>query len=102
MDNLWFNEEEIDIMKDSSTFEIDAVERDDVESVSAAHHPQLHEDFCDDEQEFEMSTMHANVEITIPRGEPAKPIVDLLHTAEKSNHMDKVLDFPPISHEPAS
>ena len=49
-----------------------------------------------------MSTMHANVEVTIPRGEPAKPIVELLDTAEKSNQMDKVLDFPPISTEPVS
>ncbi len=46
--------------------------------------------------------MHTNEEVTVPRGAPTEPIVDLINTAEETNQMDKVLEFPPISTEPVS
>ena len=99
MDNLWFDEEEIDILQDSTTFHINDQQREDIERVSEAHDKDLGNV---DEEEFEMSTMHANEYMTIPRGDPTQPIKDLIQTTKDANQMDKVLDFPAISTEPVS
>jgi uncharacterized protein YbaR (Trm112 family) len=100
MDNLWFEGEEVNILDDATTFNMDEGPKQQVERVSQAHDKDLGD--VEPEEGFEISTMHTNEEVTVPRGAPTEPIVDLINTAEETNQMDKVLEFPPISTEPVS
>jgi len=98
MDNLWFSGDETDIMQDACVLNMASAASDDMEYVSPSH---LDPNVVPDE-EFQVSTMHVNESVTIPSGQEADRIQDLISIARETNQMAKTLEFPPIDDEPIS
>ena len=98
MDNLWFDGNEVDILKDATILNMKEMEDTPVDRVSEEH--------CDPDdipgEELEVSTMHANETNTIPFGDQAEPVQRLFNIAKETKQMHKTLEFPPIDEEPIS
>lgn len=96
--NIWFDEDEISILDDSTSFIVNKKEENEVERISEAHDRDLGN--IEQEEGFEINTMHANKQITVPFGEPSQPIQDFIKIAKETNQKGKFLRFPAISTEP--
>ena len=53
----------------------------------------------DEDDVLPVAGMHANEKPSVPRGEQAAPIRELIDVAKETQQMSKAMEFPPIDHE---